>query len=262
MRVIALLVVLLIASNVAAIKMLQDNRPSDVPADAAVRVGEAVDVDPKTPPIKTDVVIERIVPEAVSAGDTFDVTLKVTNNYKDALKILLVDPQRAGIEYIGGPSTYTVEYESYVFQIFRWEETIPSGQTKSYAYKIRAGSPGTITYPPASVNDDFGNVFESRPAFTEVKCKPDGVCGPGENYVFCPGDCKTGARDDSCDGVEDGRVDPDCVMGADPDEAKPSTTTLPDWVPATRTQQSQGWCNMLALPLYALLTAVAARRIF
>jgi len=260
MKLMALLVILVLASNASAIKMLEDKRPSDVPADAAVKVGEAVDEDPKTPPVMTDLTIERKVPEAVSAGDTFDVTLKVTNNYKDALKILVVDPQRAGVEYIGGPSPYTVEYESYVFQIFRWEENIASGETRTYSYQIRAGSPGTITFPPASVNDDYGNVFETAPAFTEVKCKPDGVCGPGENYVFCPGDCKTGARDDTCDGVEDGIRDPDCVQGADPDEAA-SATTQPTNKPLNTTQGQNGWCNALTLPLYSLLAALAARKI-
>lgn len=259
MRLAVLLVILVLASNAAAIKMLEDKRPSDVPADASVRVGEYVDEDPKTPPALTDVGVERTVPQTVSAGDVFDVAIKVTNNYKDPLKVLVVDPQRAGVAYIGGPSPYTVEYESYVFQIFRWEDTLAPGESKTYSYKIRAGSPGTITFPPASVNDNFGNVFETRPAFTEVQCRPDGVCGEGENNVFCPEDCKSGAGDDSCDGVADGVVDPDCVRGADPDDAA-SATTLPATKPLNRGQE-KGWCNALTLPLYSLLAALAARRL-
>ncbi len=260
MRYAAILVVLLLASNALAIRMLEDKRPSDVPADAAVKVGESLDEDPKTPPVLTDVRAERTVPQTVSAGDVFDVAIKVTNNHEAPLKILVVDPQRAGVAYIGGPSPYTVEYESYVFQIFRWEETIAPGETRTYSYKIRAGSPGTITFPPASVNDDYGNVFETRPAFTEVRCKPDGVCGEGENSVFCPEDCKSGARDDSCDGVEDGVVDPDCLPGVDPDEAS-SATALPATKPLNRGRE-QGWCNALTLPLYTLLAALATRRLF
>jgi putative hemolysin len=50
----------------------------------------------------------------------------------------------------------------------------------------------------------------------ETKCG-DGTCGIPENYATCPADCPSGGWDGYCDGVKDGKIDPDCVEGEDPD---------------------------------------------
>ncbi|MFZ2456359.1 MAG: BatD family protein [Candidatus Altiarchaeia archaeon] len=38
-----------------------------------------------------------------------------------------------------------------------------------------------------------------------------------ENYLTCPLDCPSGAKDGYCDKVKDARCDPDCAAGEDPD---------------------------------------------
>lgn len=54
-------------------------------------------------------------------------------------------------------------------------------------------------------------------SFEETSCG-DGTCGTGENAVSCPADCRGGEWDNLCDGILDGRCDPDCGGGrGDPD---------------------------------------------
>ena len=38
----------------------------------------------------------------------------------------------------------------------------------------------------------------------------DSICTPPENYQKCPGDCPSGGSDAYCDGLADGKCDPDC----------------------------------------------------
>jgi len=261
MKWAAMLIILLLAVDVAAIDMLKDKRPDSVPADAKAVVKEDISVAPDEPQTLTNVTIERIVPAKVNSGDTFTVTLKVTNHYSGALNILVVDPQRQGVAYIGGPEPYIVNYESLEIPLFRWKERISPGETKEYTYKIKAGNPGTITFPPASVNDDYGNTFESKPMFVTVACKPSGTCAPGENYINCPTDCPTGSRDDVCDGVADGKTDPDCAPGTDPDSASTTTSTMPASKPLTSQNKPASACNLLLLPLYTVALALLTKRL-
>ncbi len=54
--------------------------------------------------------------------------------------------------------------------------------------------------------------------FTETVCG-DSTCGLPENFSSCPEDCPAGGWDDYCDGLDDGKCDPDCKerKGPDPD---------------------------------------------
>ena len=45
----------------------------------------------------------------------------------------------------------------------------------------------------------------------------NGICDEGETYKTCPQDCPSGSLDGYCDRVKDGRCDPDCKNGEDPD---------------------------------------------
>ena len=75
-------------------------------------------------------------------------------------------------------------------------------------------------------------------SFTEGECG-DGVCGYPENHATCQKDCPPGGLDGLCDGVKDGRCDPDCVIQNTTikDQDCPTTTTLaatnPTLKPAT-----------------------------
>jgi putative hemolysin len=53
-------------------------------------------------------------------------------------------------------------------------------------------------------------------SFKETTCG-DGHCGTAEDFGNCPRDCPSGEWDDYCDGVSDGKCDPNCLAGEDPD---------------------------------------------
>ena len=52
--------------------------------------------------------------------------------------------------------------------------------------------------------------------FRETTCG-DSFCNLPETYASCPQDCPSGSNDEYCDGVKDGRCDPDCKSGEDQD---------------------------------------------
>jgi len=63
-------------------------------------------------------------------------------------------------------------------------------------------------------------------SFAETSCG-DGSCGLPENARSCTADCPTGGRDNLCDGIRDGRCDPDCPGGSgDPDCGGPPLLLL------------------------------------
>jgi len=262
MRKAAFLIVLLLAVNAAAIGKFVEQPPADIPAGANITVGADVEEAPAPQQTRTDVLIVRAVPDSVQSGQTFQVKLTVTNKYTGALNLLTVDPQRQGITYIGGPEPYIANYEGLKIPLFRWQDSFAPGQTREYTYQVQAAGPGTITFPPATVNDDYGNTFETAPASVRVECRPTGACGPGENYVNCPADCQTGGKDDVCDGVADGRIDPDCAPGADPDSATTTTSTLPATKPLANENKPASACNLFLLPLYSAALAILTRRLF
>ncbi len=48
-----------------------------------------------------------------------------------------------------------------------------------------------------------------------AKLCADSICESNENYNTCPQDCRSGVKDDYCDGAADGVCDPDCAALAD-----------------------------------------------
>ncbi|MFH0862125.1 MAG: hypothetical protein V1875_03760 [Candidatus Altiarchaeota archaeon] len=264
MKPVALLLILLIASSAAAIEPLKDKRPANVSADAEVVEASEVMAMPQNVPTKAvNMAFERIVPASAKVGEYFDVTLRLTNNDGEEYEVIVVDQKRPGLEYDGAPEPYVANYEALKVELLRWRDRIGDGQTREYSYRVRATKPMTATFAVATADDTYGNTFESKPAYTAISCEPDGKCGPGENHALCPSDCETGIKDDSCDGVQDGMIDPDCAQGADPDPpSMPSTTlkpktTLPQTKPLDR--ENETGCLPFMLAPLALLTSLTAK---
>jgi hypothetical protein len=59
-------------------------------------------------------------------------------------------------------------------------------------------------------------VFEIDVGYLAKVCG-NGVCNDHESYADCLEDCKSGSKDDYCDGIKDFICDVDCVHGIDPD---------------------------------------------
>ena len=66
------------------------------------------------------------------------------------------------------------------------------------------------------------------------------VCEPYESYESCPRDCKSGSRDDFCDGIKDGTCDPDCSPNTDIDcKSRQSNSTFQTTTKINEQQQEQ-----------------------
>ncbi len=75
----------------------------------------------------------------------------------------------------------------------------------AYAVQIQKNGAMIFSYPIGSVCD------------SNLKCEGN------ENYASCSSDCQSGGRDNYCDGVQDGRCDPDCAVSGDVDCAGATT---------------------------------------
>jgi len=247
-----IIILLFLAFNASAIPLLEDGIPDGVPSDAVINESADSVAAPQEQVFETEVFVGRAIPNKVFVGETFNITLRVSNKHHEALTLLLVEPQRQGITYVEGPQPHMVRYDGLEIPLYRWKSELQPGESREYSYTIRADNPGIITFPPASVNDDYGNVFETPSANIIVECNPNGACDPGENYILCPSDCPTSSADGVCDGVEDGRPDPDCMPEADPDYQKLAHKSY------SEVSSEPGMCNGL-IPALLALTAMLIR---
>jgi putative hemolysin len=87
-------------------------------------------------------------------------------------------------------------------------------------------------------------------SFDETACG-DGSCGFPEDSLSCPQDCPSGGYDEYCDGIRDGRCDPDCLQGTGDPDCPLATGTINE-VPTEKSPLP------LILPLLALILGVLA----
>ncbi len=259
MRLMVLFVLLVLAANVCATGADVGNTPKDLPKDAVpIENATIVNMGKRQERVSSQMSITRIIPKTAYPGEPFEVALIVKNLHNGPLETLTIDVKRPGHKYTNAPEAELMRYEGLNIYLLKWEETIEAGETKKYSYTISPSKPQTITFPVATVSDEHGNQFETAPARIDIICRSNGACDKGETYINCPDDCPTGSKDDACDGVKDGRVDPDCEADAEPDSIKPTTTTMADRVPIKK--EEPGMCNALVLPILSLIFAVIFRK--
>jgi len=230
--IVVLVGMLLSYSVVSAIKPLVEERPPELPAGAEVQIGEEIEEAKEIVTKETNMTIERIHDDEAKIGKEIEIKLKITNLDNEEIKIFVSETHRAGIEYIDPIEIKYLQYQALKIPYYSWDITLPAKGSKEIVYHIKSQNLGMITFSPAVVNDEYGNVFESNPTNIKITCNPNGKCEPGENYILCPEDCTTGIADGICDGVKDGRIDPDCTEGYDPDyAAAPVSTPTPTPTP-------------------------------
>lgn len=211
------MVVLILLPGVSAIKLIKDERPPNIPADAPVNVSEY------TEPVQTITVhptrlsIERKHPMEAAAGSSVTITLKLINAGSESVRATIFEDQRPGLTYPDPALISYLQYQGLRIPYFTWNVTLPAGSERTVTYHAMAQSPGMITFSSALLWDEFGNLFESAPTHIRITCVPNGRCDTGENTIYCPADCPSGSADGICDGIADNRIDPDCVTGYDPD---------------------------------------------
>lgn len=168
-----------------------------------------------------DVTVTRAGPSSVSAGEDVNVTIVVESNVNQLYSVV-VEEQFTG-EYVSSDGVLVQERDPlYRPDFIRWEFNLPPGWRKELHYVVSPYQPGMMILIPTSVylENATGNYYmESDYLEVDVQCNSNGRCetAEGEDYLTCPDDCTTGIRDENCDLLGDGRCDPDCEAGYDPD---------------------------------------------
>lgn len=223
---IGLAFVLCLCSPASAIKLLEETPPADLPANATPEDVEVIEVAVTVTPVKeTYLSIERIAPTTAKAGEELQIILRLRNLGSETVKATVYEDLRPGFEYPENRVVYVQRYEAYEVPYYRWDVTLSAGETEDLSYTVRVEHVGVITFTTALMQDEYGNLYESAAGSIVAECNPDGICGPGENYIFCPQDCPSGSSDGICDGVKDNATDPDCAAGFDPDSGMTTPAT-------------------------------------
>jgi hypothetical protein len=225
---IVVLTIILGSGTAFAIDPLEDERPPEVPPDAEVQTGEVLTEVTEMATKKTHLFIERIHANEAKVSDEIEIKLRITNHDAEEIRTVVSETHRPGIEYTDPIEIGYLEYQALKIPYYRWEITLPAKGSEEVMYRIKARKGGMVTFSPAILGDEYGNSFESDPTNIEINCDPNGVCEPGESFIFCP-DCTTGIADGMCDGAEDARCDPDCLSEADPDCGAISGTAAYSW---------------------------------
>lgn len=258
--IVVLVGMLLSYSVVSAIKPLVEERPPEVPAGAEVQIGEEIEVAKEIVTKETNITIERIHDDEAKIGEEIEIKLKITNLDNEEIEIFVRETHRLGIKYIDPIEIKYLQYQALKVPYYSWDITLPSEGSKEVVYHIKPQNIGMITFSPAVVNDEYGNVFESNPTNIKIICNPNGKCDLGENYIFCPEDCTTGIADGICDGVKDGRIDPDCAEGYDPDYEALVTPTPVTPILTPRFKAILVTVGILAVVVIAVLSVLLLRR--
>ena len=201
-----------------------------MPPDAEVEIGEYIKEVEEIVTKETNITIERIHDESVAVGEEIEITLKLTNLGDEDVELAVREVHRPDVDYLDPIEKKILNYQALKIPYYSWIISLLANTNQEIKYRIKVESPGVITFPPASANDQYGNQFESNPTVMIIVYIPNGVCDPGENFICCPEDCASGLEDGICDAAADGINDPDCSYGIDPDY-EPDADTDGDGVP-------------------------------
>jgi hypothetical protein len=80
-------------------------------------------------------------------------------------------------------------------------------------------------------------------------CNMNGICDSKESFNQCPEDCKSGLKDSFCDGIKDGKCDPDCLSSQDSDCNLPSPVVVPS-------NQGVKWLAIIVILIVIIIIAL------
>jgi len=214
---ILLIFVFFSENDVLAIEPLKEEVPPNLPAGAKGEEKEVIEKAKEVVKKETKLTIERIHPSEAKIGEKIEITLKISNLGKEKVEFFVTETHKPGLEYPDPIEIKKFKYQALEVPYYGWKLTLENGKETEIKYHIISKNIGMILFSPAIINDEFGNNFESVPTTLKIACNPNQKCDSGENYIFCPEDCKTGSADGVCDGAKDGKCDPDCQKDADLD---------------------------------------------
>lgn len=102
---------------------------------------------------------------------------------------------------------------------------LPTGNTGGCVKKEEGSFALIVPYYSTGRNINIYDLSGKMVLFADIsefaRICGDNICQANENYGNCSKDCKSGIRDNYCDGIKDGVCDLDCSSKTDPDCAKP-----------------------------------------
>ncbi len=163
------------------------------------------------------VVTKTISPFQVKPGEEFLISVNIQNNLNHSVDVRIFESQPV-IFYFRDYAPFNQTEVEYVPPYISLNETIPAGASVTENFYANTSKIGVIFIESTTVNVESNSYFSNSLNLT-VMCNQNDVCegNLGEDIETCSQDCKSGSADGICDFIKDGRVDPDCLNGVDPD---------------------------------------------
>jgi hypothetical protein len=189
----------------------------------------------------SDVSVYRECPVSEKVGSVVQINITIEN--KGTIeKYITVNENLGNFEAISPKPIVPVPTPGTIglrLPYYEWNFTLPANSKNTVSYMVKLVNPGDIVLSPTTAYADGETIF-TNVCTIKVICNQNGICEPnlGENYFTCPEDCPSGSADGVCDLVKDGRCDPDCAPGTDPDcltitTIGATTTTTPVGKPSS-----------------------------
>jgi len=167
----------------------------------------------------------------VSAESSLHLNIYLYINVNDTVKLL-------NLSILSGPEIPLFYPEgNFTFQIFSRNDQIVYQRNFSVDFVILSDPPiftnETIIFlsVPLLPNMQTIKLFKGKKLIFEENiekflCNHNAKCENFENFYSCPDDCSSGSKDNICDALIDGKCDPDCPEGVDPDCNIPNETVI------------------------------------
>jgi len=177
--------------------------------------------------LASDISVYRQCPTSVKLNSIIQINITVENK-GTAEKSVRVNENVGNFEAISPKPIIPVPTPGTIGlgpPYYEWNFTLPPNSKNTVSYTVKLVNPGDIILSPTTVYAD-GETIYTDVCTIKVLCNQNGACETnlGENYFTCPEDCPSGSADGVCDLIKDGRCDPDCAPGTDPDCLAATTT--------------------------------------
>ncbi len=160
----------------------------------------------------------------VQPGEWFSINVKVTNNFNESIDAYIFEKAPSILEF-KDHIPYQDPYSDYIMPYISIHKLLPANSYIEKNLTVRLASIGTFFISKTILNTETAT-YTSNPLEITVMCNQNHICESNlrENYETCSQDCPSGSQDGICDMIKDGKNDPDCLQGYDPDYKNPHCT--------------------------------------
>jgi len=174
-----------------------------------------------------EIILDKTISKTeVHPNEWFLINLKITNQGKDDIVVNIHEPQPEAFDfrdYTPFVQPYThLDGTVYVPPYIDIKRSVPANSFIEEKFVAKVDEVGNFYIAETIVNTISG-IYSSNSLKLRVLCNLNNQCelNLDENYETCPEDCPSGSEDRICDMKKDNILDPDCILGADPDYIAP-----------------------------------------